>query len=257
MTIELFDTHTHLDATDFDQDRDEVITRARAAGVTRILTIGAGYGIDSAARAIAIAEKHDNIWASAGVHPHDASHPLDVDALRTLAGHPKVRAIGETGLDFFKEFSPRAEQERWFEAQVALAIEVGKPIIIHSREAGKECIDRLENWGASKVGGVFHCYAEDSEFAVKLRKINFLVSFPGSLTFKKATALRETASKIPLEQIMLETDAPYLAPEPFRGKRCESAFTLETAKMLAQIKNLTLEEVAAQTTKTAREFYKV
>lgn len=247
-SAELIDSHAHLDADAFELDRDECIQRALAAGVTRILTVGAGYGAESARRAIALAERHAQLWASVGVHPHDAQLGVDLDELLPLAKHPKVVAIGETGLDFFKELAPRAAQLQAFERQIELALQVGKPLIIHSRNAGQECLSLLEQRGAAAVGGVFHCYAEDATFAAQLRVINFRVSFPGTLTFKKAEGVRAVCKEIPLEQILVETDAPYMAPEPHRGKRCEPAFVAQTAACLAQVKGLPLDEVAAITT---------
>lgn len=251
------DTHTHLDSKEYDQDRDEVIARASAAGVSRIITIGAGYGFESASNACDIADKFPFVFATVGLHPHDAGGGGSIDELRKLASHPKVVAIGETGLDFFRDFAPKDEQERWFIAQIQLAREVKKPLVIHSREAGEECIKVLKANKAHEVGGVFHCYSEDENFAARLREIGFLVSFPGSLTFKKNDNLREIAKRIPLEQIMVETDAPYLSPEPYRGKRCESAFVVETYKRLAEVKGLPFEEVALATTKTACSFFKI
>ena len=216
--IEFFDSHTHLDSEEFDADREQVIERAQKAGVTRILSVGASDGFESAKRVIALVEKYPFIWASAGIHPHDAETEFNPDYLDELLTHPKVRAVGETGLDFFRDWSPRDLQEKWFRAQIKAAKKVSKPLIIHSREAGNECLAILQEEEAKTVGGVFHCYAEDATFAEKLRKINFLVSFPGTITFKKADNVREAASNIPLEQIMIETDAPYMAPVPYRGK---------------------------------------
>lgn len=253
--MELVDSHTHLDSKEFDADRDAVIERARAAGVTRLITVGASKGFDSASNAIRLAEQHPFIWATAGIHPHDAATPLDKDRLRALLAHPRVVAVGETGLDFYRDWSPVDAQRTWFQAQIELALEVKKPLIIHSRQAGEECLATLEKHGAAAVGGVFHCYAEDEKFAERLAKINFLVSFPGTLTFKKADELRRIAEHIPLDQIMIETDAPYMAPEPHRGKRCESAFVLETARALAAVKDLTLEEVAERTSANAERLF--
>jgi TatD DNase family protein len=255
--LEIFDTHTHLDAEEFKNDQNEIIERAITHGVTRMVTIGASQGLQSAESAIKIANSHKSVWASVGIHPHSAGDNLDLDHLAKLTSHEKVVAIGETGLDFYRDWAPVDKQYEYFRAQIELAIKVGKPLIIHSREAGNECLKILIEKKASQVGGVFHCYAEDQEFAKKLLDINFLVSVPGTLTFKKADKLREIFKAIPIEQIMLETDAPYMAPEPYRGKRCEPAYTLETAKMLAKIKNLTLEEVALITTKNALKFYRI
>jgi TatD DNase family protein len=247
--MDITDSHTHLDFESFNDDQVACIERARAAGVTRMLTIGTGGGLTGAPQAIALAEKYPFIWASAGVHPHDADHEIDMVLFERLAQHPKVVAIGETGLDFFRDWAKVPNQHKMFEAQIDLAKRVKKPLIIHSREAGKECLSALQSNGARDVGGVFHCFAEDAEFAKKLWDIGFYVSFPGILTFKKNEAIRDICKAIPLEQILIETDAPFLAPEPYRGKRCEPAFVVETAKCLATIKGLSLGEVAAITTK--------
>lgn len=256
MAAPLVDTHTHLDSKEFDADREEVIQRARDAFVTRIITVGASDGVASAHRAIALAEKYDFIWATAGVHPHDAGKGCNLEELRTLAQHPRVVAVGETGLDFYRDWSPKPDQYRYFEAQVSLALEIKKPLVIHSREAGNECLRILHEMGAAAVGGVFHCYAEDAGFASKLRDINFLVSFPGVLTFKKALVAKQAAKEIPIDQILVETDAPYMAPEPFRGKRCETSHVVQTARVLAEIKGLSLDEVAEATTRNALRLFR-
>lgn len=258
MPLELVDTHAHLGAPDFEADLDEVIERAKQNGVGTIISIGAGYGMESAARAVQLARKYPALWASVGVHPHDAGVGLEnLQSLEKLAAEKEVVAIGETGLDFYRDWSPKDLQEKWFIEQIKLALSVSKPLIIHSRNAGEECFRILKENGAEGVGGVFHCFAEDSDFAARLREINFLVSFPGTVTFKKAEPLREIVKSIPLDQIMLETDAPYMAPEPYRGKRCESGFMIETARMMAQIKGLALEELAEVTTATARRLFKL
>jgi len=255
--IALFDTHTHLDAEDFNPDQSDVIKRAQEAGVSRFVTIGAGDGFASAERALALAKKYDFIWASAGIHPHNAREELNIDLLRKLASDPRVVAIGETGLDFYRDWAPVDLQYHWFRAQIELAKELKKPLIIHSRDAGKACLETLIELQAQEVGGVFHCYSEDIEFAKKLLDINFLISVPGSVTFKKADKLREVVKALPVTQLMLETDAPYLAPEPHRGKRCESSMMLETAKVVARVREMELPELAAQTTNNALKFFKI
>jgi TatD DNase family protein len=255
MSLEIIDTHCHLDSEQFDQDRDEAIARAVAAGVTRMITIGTGQGLAGASRAIALADKHSMVWATVGIHPHNADTNLDLAHLEKLALHNKVVAIGETGLDFFRDWAPIDAQHAVFEAQIALARRVKKPLVIHSRNAGAASLETLMKHSASDVGGVFHCFSEDAAFAAKLREINFRVSFPGQLTFKKANEVREVCKATPLDQILLETDSPYLAPEPFRGKRCEPAYVVETARMLAQIKGLSLAEVAAITTNNALQLF--
>jgi TatD DNase family protein len=249
------DSHTHLDADAFDEDREACIERAVAAGVSRIVTVGASQGIESARRAIELAECYPFVWATAGVHPHDAGADIDFAELEALARHPKVVAVGETGLDFFRDWSPVDKQYLYFERQIDLALSVRKPLIIHSREAGEECLRILTAKGAGAIGGVFHCYSENAEFAARLKEIGFLVSFPGFITFKKQEEARAVCAAIPLEQIMVETDAPYMAPEPHRGKRCEPAFVVETARQLAKVKGLSLEEIARQTTENALRLF--
>lgn len=253
--MNITDSHTHLDSKEFDEDRAAVIERAQMAGVTRMLTIGTGAGLEGAGRAIALAEQYPFIWASAGVHPHDAAHDVDMDLFEKLATHPKVVAIGETGLDFYRDWAPVDKQYERFESQIELAKRVKKPLIIHSRQAGAECLKILQERDAASVGGVFHCFAEDAKFAERLWEIGFYVSFPGLLTFKKAHEVRNICADIPLERILIETDAPYLAPEPHRGKRCEPAFVAQTAKRLAEIKGLSLEEVAAITTENTLKLF--
>ncbi|MCB0311365.1 MAG: TatD family hydrolase [Bdellovibrionales bacterium] len=257
MPFGFFDTHTHLDAVEFESDRLQVIDRARQAGISRFLTVGASRGFDSAEAAIALANQHPDVWASVGVHPHDAGLPCDLERLRDLALQPRVQAIGETGLDFYRDWAPVESQKVWFKSQIQLALELNKPLIIHSRAAAQECLQMLIDFGASAVGGVFHCFSEDAEFAAKLWEINFLISVPGVVTFKNAQALREALNSIPLEQIMLETDAPYLAPVPHRGKRCESSFLVDTAQALAKIKGISLEEIAKFTTQNALRLFKI
>jgi TatD DNase family protein len=255
--VELFDSHCHLDAEAFDQDREAVIERARAAGVTRIVTIGASNGIDSAARAIQLAEQHPNIWATVGVHPHDADLAGGKELLETMARHPKVVAIGETGLDFHYTYASSDNQKRWFREQIALARLVRKPLVIHCRNAAAECLEILQTESAGEVGGVFHCYSETAEYYQEISRLNFMVSFPGIITFKKAQNIRDAAKEIPLESILLETDAPYLAPEPYRGRRCESSQMVETAKALAEVHNIPVEKVANQTTLNALRFFSI
>lgn len=256
MPTDIIDSHVHLDAQAFDGDREECIERAIAAGVTTMISIGAGYGgLSSAYKAIELAERYPFIWATAGVHPHDADADFDIQALKKLASHPKVVAIGETGLDFFKKLSVPEQQYRAFEAQVELAKEVKKPLVIHSRDAGEECLRILTERDAKQVGGVFHCFAEDEAFAKRLWEIGFYVSFPGAITFKKSERTRAICSEIPLEQILIETDGPFMAPEPHRGKRCEPAFVVETARRLAEIKGLTLEQTTAITSANTRALF--
>lgn len=256
--MRLIDSHTHLDSPEFESDLLEVLHRAEDQGIRAFITIGAGQGgFLSAQNAIKLSERFSNVWATVGIHPHDALEPLNEDQLRMFLMHPKVVAVGETGLDFFRDWCPKANQEQWFKSQVRLALELNKPIVIHSRNAGKEVLQILIEMRAKDVGGVFHCYSEGVDFAKQLREINFMVSFPGTITFKKNNDLREIVKQIPLEQIMVETDAPYMAPEPFRGKRCESSYMIETAKVVAKIKNLSEDECFKELTKNTIRFYKL
>lgn len=251
------DTHTHLDTAEFDSDREEIIQRALAAGVKKFVSIGAGDGFSSSEKTLKIAEQYDFIWASVGIHPQDGKEPFDPDRLEKLMRHKKVVAVGETGLDFYWTREYDKEQYKWFEYQIGLAIKYNKPIIIHARNSADECLEVLAANNARQVGGVFHCYSEDFSFYEKIRELNFLVSVPGILTFKKSTKLRDTIKEIPLDSIMLETDAPFLAPEPYRGKRCESSFMIETAKVLADVKGISLSELAKVTTANASRLFKI
>ncbi|MDZ4784837.1 MAG: TatD family hydrolase [bacterium] len=257
MPIELIDSHAHLDFEDFAADFKGMLSRAAQAGVVGLVSIGSSTSFESAERAIKLAEQYPNIWASAGIHPHAAATEFDPEKLKAFCKHPRVVAVGETGLDFFREWSPREDQERWFRAQIEIAKEVKKPLIIHSREAGQQSLKILKELHADDIGGVYHCFSENDEFAKALKDINFLVSFPGTITFKKNDTLREIVRKIPLEQIMVETDAPYMAPEPNRGKTCESAFVADTAKMVAKIKGMPFEECAKILTATTKRFFSI
>ena len=255
MSLELCDSHTHLDAPEFAEDCEEVIARARTSGVSRIISIGSGYGLESARRTVQLAENHHGMWAAVGVHPHEVETPYSLDELRDLGKHEKVVAIGEIGLDVFRNRSPFDLQEKHFRIQVELAKDLKKPLSIHSREAGAKVLKILKELHAEEAGGVFHCYAEDADFAKELADMNFAVSFTGAITFKNADKTREIAKAIPLGQILIETDAPYLTPVPNRGKRCESSMLVLTAEALAKIKGLSFEEVAETTTQNAiRDF---
>ena len=253
--IDLIDTHCHLSALR-DLNPEQAISNAAALGVRRLLCVGSVENIKSAFDAVALAEKYTNVWAAIGIHPHDAAQYTSLEAIRHLAAHPRVVAIGETGLDYFRDWSPRVNQLALFVDTIAAAKEYRKPLIIHCREALNETLAVLQKENAAEVGGVFHCYSGDAEFAAQLQRINFLVSFPGTITFRKAVQPQEAASKIPLEQIMVETDCPYMAPEPFRGKPSEPAHTYYTAKKLADLRKLPFADVARATTQNAERLFK-
>lgn len=257
----LIDSHCHLDNPAFDADREQVLERAKAQGVSLFITIGASDGLASAERALALAEKHSEIFAAVGVHPCDAGtiapSEENIAKLLTLAQHPKTVAIGETGLDYYWEKTFAEQQKSWLKAQIQLAQQVNKPLVIHSRSAGQDCLTILQENNAASVGGVFHCYAENLEFAKKLAKMNFLVSFPGVATFKNARNIHEVVRGIPLEQMLVETDAPYLSPEPFRGKRCEPAYVRTTAAHIAKERGLSLEALASICSENTRRLFKL
>jgi TatD DNase family protein len=242
------DSHCHLDDSKFDEDRDQVIERARAAGVTRMMAIGTGDGPPDLEVAVRQAEKYDFIYATIGVHPHDASkaQPETFDRLRELASNPKVLAIGEIGLDYHYDFSPRDVQRAVFERQLDLAAEAGKPIVIHTREAWEDTMAILK--GRWSGGGIMHCFTGDEQQARQALDLGFHLSFGGVLTFPKAEPTRQAARLAPADRILVETDCPYLAPVPHRGKRNEPAFVIETVKRLAEVRGQSAEQVAEATT---------
>jgi len=246
----LIDTHAHLDLPEFKSDQDAVIKRAREAGVERIITIG--IGLKECRRALEIARTHDFISAAIGIHPHNASH-LDLAALDFLeknAADPNVVALGEMGLDFFRNRSPREDQVRSFRAQLDLAESLKLPVVIHDRDAHDETMEILQEEKPS-FGGVLHCFSGDTAMARKCIDLGFLISIPGTVTFKNAATIQSVAKDIPLEHLLLETDCPFLTPVPHRGKRNEPAYVRFAAEKVAELKNITVEEIIAQTGKNA------
>jgi TatD DNase family protein len=255
--MELIETHAHLYALSDEEAVETYLSRAKSCGISTFICVGASDGIQSAKTAVELSEEFPEVYATVGVHPHDADEYQNLEEIEYLLEHQKVVAVGETGLDFFREWADFDKQQKLFEASISVAKNCSKPIVIHSRDARDECYATLKRLGAEAVGGVFHCYSEDAEFAKKLRDINFSVSLTGVLTFKKAHQLRETARTVPLEQIMLETDCPYMAPEPFRGKPSEPMHVLKIAEKLAEVKELSLEKVAAATSENARRIFRI
>ncbi len=252
------DSHAHLDSADFDSDRPAVIERAKAAGVTRVLAIGSGTGPGTLDCAIKLAEAFDGLDASIGIHPHEAALATEDDfrLLAELAEHPAVIAWGEIGLDFHYDHSPRDVQREVFARQLKLAAERRLPVIIHTREAEEETLKVLqENWGQPEIGGILHCYSGSLELAQAGLEMGFWVSFSGMLTFPKAHNVREVAQEVPMERLLIETDAPFLAPVPHRGKRNEPSFVVETAKVLAQLKGTSIEVIGRQTSENYRRLF--
>ncbi len=281
----LIDTHAHLDFPAFAEDLDSVLARATAAGVTRIITIGTT--LESSKRALALAEKYPNVFAVIGVHPNSAGEAADgfIDELRVLAQSPRVIAIGETGLDYHRLPSPTPRADLAaiggavstgepgdlsvevratalkdyraivFEQQLDLAVELGLNVVIHERDAWDDTLAILRPY-TNRLRAVFHCFGKSPSQAEELLSMGHLISFTGIVTFKNAAAAQETARQIPASAFMVETDCPFLAPVPFRGKRCEPAYTRHVAEWIAGLRGATLEEIAAQTSANAAAFFR-
>ncbi|OUM97141.1 MAG: hydrolase TatD [Paenibacillaceae bacterium ZCTH02-B3] len=249
----LVDSHAHLDSPKFDGDREAVIERAKEAGVELIVNVG--FNRETIPTTIALAEKYDMIYAAVGWHPQDAvdMKPDDLDWLEELCRHPKVRAIGEIGLDYYWDTSPRDVQERVFREQIRLARRLGKPIIIHNRDATGDVVRILREEKAADVGGIMHSFSSSPEIARECMKMNFYISFGGPVTFKNAVQPKESLAAVPLERLLIETDCPYLTPHPFRGKRNEPAHVRLVAEAAAAIKQVTVEEIARITAENARK----
>jgi TatD DNase family protein len=247
--VRLVDSHVHLDDAKFDADRDETIARARAAGVECMLAIGTGNGPPDLEVAVRQAGRYPFIYATIGVHPHDASKaaPETWTQMRELAAHPKVLAIGEIGLDYHYDLSPREVQRAAFERQLEIAAAAGKPIVIHTREAWDDTLATLRaHWSGA---GIMHCFTGDEAQARQALDLGFHLAFGGVLTFPKADAVRQAARVTPDDRLLVETDCPYLAPVPHRGKRNEPAFVVETVRRLAEVRGRALEEIAELTTR--------
>jgi TatD DNase family protein len=245
----LVDSHCHLDFPDFADDLEGVIARARAQDVERIVTISTRVGRH--ADLLAIAERFPEVFCSIGTHPHNAEEELHITAAELIAHarHPKVVAVGEAGLDYHYEHSPRDAQEQSFRRHIAAARETALPLVIHSRNADDDTARILEEeMGKGAFPAVLHCFTGGPELAARAIKLGFCISFTGILTFKKSDALRAIAAELPTDRFFVETDAPYLAPGPHRGKRNEPAFVVETAKALAKLRGVTYDEIARQTT---------
>jgi TatD DNase family protein len=247
--VKLVDSHCHLDDKQFSEDREAVIERAVAAGVERMMAIGTGDGPSDLETAIRLAELYPFFFATVGVHPHDAAktEPDTFDRLRDIVRHPKVLAVGEIGLDYHYDFSPREIQRDVFVRQLELAREAGKPVVIHTRDGWSDTTAILAEHYYG--GGIFHCFTGGPAEAREALDLGFHLSFGGVLTFPKAEALREAARMAPLDRILVETDAPYLAPVPHRGKRNEPAFLVETVRKLAAVREIPVEDLAEATTR--------
>lgn len=251
----LFDTHAHLNATQFNEDVEQVIERARAEGVSHIVVVG--FDRPTIERAMELAEQYSFIYAAVGWHPVDAIHMTDDDLMmiEQLAAHPKVVALGEMGLDYYWDQSPKDIQKEVFRKQIRLAKKVKLPIIIHNRDATADIVDILREENAGEVGGVMHCFSGSIEVARQCMDMNFYISFGGPVTFKNAKKPKEVAKEIPLDRLLIETDCPYLTPHPFRGKRNEPSYVKYVAEAIAELKGLSFEEVAQKTSDNAKRLF--
>jgi len=255
----IVDTHCHLADLKFRDDVEAVIARATDAGVVQMISVGAIGAIENDRLTVEIAERHQNVFAAVGVHPHDAKDctPDRIEQLRDLAASKKVVAIGESGLDFHYMHSPPAAQEASLRAHLALAAELDLPIVIHCRDAEHRMVEILRETGISPRGGVIHCFTGDSNAAREFLALGFCISFSGIITFKNSAPIREAATIIPDDRVMVETDAPYLAPEPYRGKRNEPAYVTRTLKMLANLRRIDATALGAQVIANASRVFKL
>lgn len=248
---ELVDTHAHLNSDRYRGDLSQVLGRAAAAGVGRMVVVG--FDLDSSKQAHELARRHSGIAAAVGIHPHDAEK-ADLAALREierLASRPEMVAVGETGLDFYRDLSPRAEQERVFRVHLSLASRLRKPVIIHDRDAHADVLRVVRSEGLGPAGGVMHCFSGDWRLAEECLALGFYISIAGPVTFDSARPLHEVARRVPLNRLLVETDCPYLTPHPFRGQRNEPAHVRLVAEKVAQLKEMPLKELARATTANA------
>ena len=260
------DSHAHLDGKQFDTDREQVIARARESGVQTIVSIGNGDGPAQVDCGIQLAEKYDFIYATLGIHPHEArlADEAAYQKMERLARHDKVIAWGEIGLDYFYDHSARDVQKKVFTRQMELAATAKLPIVIHCRpsegseNAWEDCFELMQkHWAAKGLGGILHCFTGTWAQAQRALDMGFMISFAGNVTFPKAHQIRDAALEVPLERMLIETDSPYLAPVPNRGKRNEPAFVKETARKLGELRGLMMEEVGQQTTRNFYNFFKL
>jgi TatD DNase family protein len=263
--VTLFDTHAHLGAPELWVEAKDILDRGRAGGLVGVIAVGSGYGLERNAYAVALAGDHDDVWATVGVHPHEAEL-WDERAARALNGwleHPRVVAVGECGLDYWYENSPRDAQRACLREQIRLAHEVQLPLVLHvrasrnSRDAFDDMIRIFDEENADRAGGVMHCFTGDAPFAADCLRRSFDISFSGILTFKNAGELREVAQGLPLDRLLVETDSPLLAPQPLRGKRNEPAYVAHVVDCLAGIRGKSSENVAARTAERARHTFRL
>ncbi len=253
----LVDSHAHIDASDYDGDRRKILERALSKGVGTIIAVGSD--LDSSRKTVDIANSFEEVFAAVGVHPHDVKSVANKSAghIKVLADNAKVVAIGEIGLDYHYDHSPRKLQKHWFREQIRMAVKIGKPVIVHCRDAGEDVFSILEEERVWRVGGVVHCFTGDAELARKFLGLDLHLGVAGPITFENSDELRSVFADVPIERILVETDSPYLTPSPNRGKRNEPAYTVQVAEKLAEIKGLTLEDVARATSVNVRRLFKI
>jgi TatD DNase family protein len=259
--MQIIDSHAHLEMTQFDEDRAAILGRARAAGVQALLAIGSGTApTERLDAAIPFAEQYDWVYATVGIHPHDAATATEAHFARLdeLARHPRVIAWGEMGLDYYYDHSPRDVQQSVFRRQLMQARAHKQPIVIHCRDAWEDCLAILEeDWRPAGLGGIFHCFTGTLEEARRGREMGFLISFAANVTYPKMQHLRDVAKEIPLQSMLTETDSPFLPPQGRRGKRNEPAFVVEVAQTLGNVRNLATDEVAAATAANFQRFFRL
>ena len=255
--IRVIDTHCHLDMLSSEDNLTRTITSAVASGVTPIITVG--IDLESSRKAILLAGQYDSVYATVGIHPHNVQklEERTYVELEKLCRAPKVVAYGEIGLDYVKQFAPKDIQLEHYARQVDLAQKIRLPLVIHDREAHDDILHILNNKGPFPAGGVMHCFSGDWHFAKKVLDLGFLISIPGVVTFNKATVMQEVAKKVPLERLILETDAPFLTPEPLRGKKNFPEYVLYTARKIADLRGLSLEVLARITTENALQLFNI
>jgi TatD DNase family protein len=258
----LIDSHCHLEPSDFGEERDQVIARARAAGVSGLICIGSGHSLDEVRNAVALAETHSDIWAAVGIHPHDASRMAGYASDGTFAeierlalGHPRVVAVGETGLDYHYHHSSKEEQQAALRTFIDLARRSQKPLSLHIRDAHDDALAICQAERAGEIGGAVHCFTGTRDEAERWVALGFHISFSGAVTFKSAEQIRQAAAWVPIERLLVETDCPYLAPVPMRGRRNEPAYLVHTAQLIAEVRGMSYEALAqAATANTRRRF---
>jgi len=255
--VRVIDTHCHLDMISNGTDIDTTITRAATCGVAPIITVG--IDLESSQKAINLAAQYESVYATVGIHPHNVQELDDSTyaELEKLCRKPKVVAYGEIGLDYIKQYAPKNVQLEHYARQVDLAKKVNLPLVIHDREAHEDILHILNKKSPFPAGGVMHCFSGDWHLATKILDLGFLVSIPGVVTFNKAAAMQEVAQQVPLDMLILETDAPFLAPDPLRGKENIPEYILYTAQKVADLRGISLEELARRTTENASKLFKI